>query len=304
MLDVCLIGTGGMMPLKNRWLTGLYLEADGKAALIDCGEGAQIALSCADIRISRIQSLFITHFHADHIAGLPGFLLSLGNSSRTSPLSIYAPKGGAKIINGLMTVCGVLPYEVRVYELDTSSVSHFCADRLSSMLEITAMPLKHRVDCLGYSFTLRRKPIFDPEKAHTLGVPVAEWSKLHSGKQVTLPNGKEISPDQVLSGQRAPIKVTYVTDTLPFDGIAELAADSDLFVCEGMYGDTTKKESMNLKRHMLMQDACRLAANAAAKRLWLTHYSPATPDPSVYEEELKALFSGVKICRDGEKISL
>lgn len=301
MIDVCLLGTGGMMPLKDRWLTSLYLEYNGKAILIDCGEGTQIALSEYECKMSRIELLLITHFHADHISGLAGFLLSLGNCSRTEPLTIYAPVGATEVIKGLTCICGALPFKLIIKELPTNQTTTFTAGTIDDMLTITAMPVRHKVNCLAYSFSFNRKPVFNPQKAKDLQVPVKLWSVLHRGENVTLDDGTVITTNMVTDGNRKTLKVTYVTDTLPFDEIAELAFRSNLFICEGMYGDETQKQSMNEKNHMLMQDACYLAKLADVEELWLTHYSPAMKNPNDYKETLRKIFPKVVISTDGQK---
>jgi ribonuclease Z len=127
---------------------------------------------------------------------------------------------------------------------------------------------------------------------------------LHSGESVTLENGKVVTPDMVIGEQRPAVKIAYVTDTLPFKGIADFAGQADLFICEGMYGEEDKKDSMNQKGHMLMQDACRLARSAQVRRLWLTHYSPAEKFPQNYAKELNRIFDSTTVSRDGEKIKL
>lgn len=305
MPEICLIGTGGMMPLKNRWLTSCYYEHEGHAILIDCGEGTQIALAEADCKISRIDMLLITHTHADHVSGLPGFLLSLGNASRTEPLDIYLPAGRTQILKNLLSICDRLPFEVRFNELPTDRRCSFTADTIDPMLTIESLPLRHSTVCLGYSLTLTRKQEFQPQAAAELGVPVKYWRTLHSGESVTLEeDGRIITPEMVTIANRRPIKLSYVTDTLPFKEIAEFAGGSQLFICEGMYGDREKKKSMNEKAHMLMQDACQLAKSAGAERLWLTHYSPAEVNPAYYEKELRKLFCGVTISSDGIKIEI
>lgn len=304
MADICLLGTGGMLPLKDRFLTSLYAEFSGKAVLIDCGEGTQVAMGAHGLKMSRIDMLLITHCHADHVTGLPGLLLSIGNCSRTQPLDIYFPESCRGTIESLMSVCGCLPYETVLHGLpDHSSVS-FAADTIDPMLTITTVPLRHSVDCIGYSLQLTRKPVFAPDKAKTLGVPVQYWKQLHAGEIITLEDGRTISPEDVTGEKRAPLKITYTTDSLPVESIAESAKDSDLFICEGMYGTANKKDSMNEKGHMLMQDACALAKKAGAKRLWLTHYSPAEKEPQQYEDELKKIFPETVIPEDGIKITL
>ncbi|MDE6781195.1 MAG: ribonuclease Z [Ruminococcus sp.] len=301
MPEICLLGTGGMLPLKNRFLTSLYAEYNGKAVLIDCGEGTQVALAQHGIKISRIETILITHCHADHITGLPGLLLSVGNCSRTNPMDIYVPESAETVIRNLISVCGGLPYEVKVHVLPDRSPTAFTADKIDPMLMISTIPLSHSVNCIGYKLTLSRKPVFEPEKAKQLDVPVKYWKALHSGLCVELDDGRKISPADVIKQQRSPINISYITDTLPVDGITDFVRNSDLLVCEGMYGNISKKQSMNEKGHMLMQDACLIAENADVKKLWLTHYSPAETSPEDYETELKNIFENVSVSHDGDK---
>lgn len=301
MPELCLLGTGGMLPLKNRFLTSLYAEYNGKAVLIDCGEGTQVAVAQHGLKISRIETILITHSHADHITGLPGLLLSIGNCSRIQPLDLYVPESAVRTVRNIISVCGELPYEVKIHILPDKSPTAFTAEKIDPMLMISTIPLSHSVNCLGYKLTLSRKPVFEPEKAKQLDIPVKYWKTLHSGTGVTLDDGRKISPSDVIKEQRPPINISYITDTLPIAEITDFVKDSDLLVCEGMYGDISKKQSMNEKGHMLMQDACTIAAEADVKNLWLTHYSPAETSPEDYMDELKTIFENVVISQDGNK---
>ena len=303
-MDITLLGTGGMLPLKDRFLTSCYVEHNGKAVLIDCGEGTQVAIAKHDLKLSRIEMLLITHSHADHVTGLPGLLLSLGNTDRQSPLPIYLPASAENAVRGLLQVCGRLPYPVLFRQLPEREAVSFTAQEIDPMMTISVLPLRHTVPCLGYRIELRKKPEFQPEQAKALDIPVQFWKRLHSGEHVTLPDGREILPAQVTGAARPPVRIVYTTDTLPIPQIADLAAGADLFVCEGMWGDPERKENLNSKRHMLMQDACRLAAQAQAKRLWLTHYSPAEKDPAQYLKTLQSICPAVTVSRDGERITL
>ncbi|MDE6796459.1 MAG: ribonuclease Z [Ruminococcus sp.] len=304
MPEICLAGTGGMLPLKNRFLTSLYAEYNGKAILIDCGECTQVALAQHGIKISRIEVILITHSHADHITGLPGLLLSIGNCSRTEPLDIYVPESAVNMIKNLISVCGMLPYEVNIHILPDTTPTAFTADKIDSMLMISTIPLAHSVNCIGYRLTLSRKPVFAPDKAKSLDIPVKYWKILHSGTLVTLDDGRTFTPEDVVRENRPPVTVTYITDTLPIPEIMDFARNSDLLICEGMYGDMTKKQSMNDKGHMLMQDACNIASVADVKKLWLTHYSPAESEPEIYYDTLREIFPEVTVSHDGEKITL
>lgn len=303
MVDICLAGTGGMMPLHNRWLTCCYMEYNGKAILIDCGEGTQIALVEADCKLSKLETLLITHFHADHISGLPGLLLSLGNYSKKTPLKIYGPKGLTEIVSNLCCICGKLPYEIRCIEFPTNEITEFSVPEIDEMISVRAFPLKHRVPCLGYSFVFSRKPVFNPQKAESLGIPKQMWKLLHKGETVEF-EGNTYTTEMVTDGLRKPVKVTYATDSRPVDTIADEAFRADLFICEGMYGDEEHADSMKEKGHMLISDAIRLAELAEAERLWLTHYSPAMTCPSVYEKGIKKKFPAAVVSTDGQKINL
>lgn len=304
MPEITLLGTGGMLPLKDRFLTALYYEHNGKAVLIDCGEGSQVAAAQHGLKLSRIEAICITHLHADHVVGLPGLLLSVGNTGRTEPMPIYCGKSTADMLRHLLCVTGGLPFDVRLHILPEDTCTRVPLSHIDPLLTLETLPLRHRVPCLGYRLALGKKPEFLPDKARALDIPVTLWSRLHAGEAVTLPDGREILPEQVTGPKRAPLRVVYTTDTLPIPEIAGFAAHADLFICEGMWGTPDKKDSMNKKRHMLMQDACRLAAKADAKRLWLTHYSPAEKSPEDYAEELRAIYRDVTISHDGEHIVL
>ena len=272
MIDITLPGTGGMQPLPGRWLTCCFIELAGRALLIDCGEGTQIALQQAGCKLSRIDAICITHYHADHVAGLPGLLLTLGNCAKTTPLHIAGPKGLRTVLQGLLVLCPHLPYEIYFSELpaDKPSQLSLCG------FEVTAAPLQHAVECLGYAVEYRRKPVFNPQKAEALGT----------------------------DGARAPYKIAYCTDTRPTGGIVSLAKNADLFICEGMYGDDDEAENAVSKRHMLFSEAASLARQAGAKELWLTHFSPAMPLPAQFAENARRVFANSVVACDGQRKSL
>lgn len=299
MINVTLIGTGGMLPLPDRWLTALWLEYNGKACLTDCGEGTQIAVSKYGLKLSHLDTLLITHAHADHISGLPGLLLSLGNCGKTDILKIYGHTGISRIINQLMCICPALTFEIEIHELSLKEISSF----VWNDIVISSLPLDHSTDCLGYSFVLNRKPVFNPDKAKALGVDVKYWKELHSGKTLEI-NGKNITPEMVTDEKRTPIKVTYMTDSRFFDGMIDFAENSDLLVCEGMYGSDEYIEKMREKGHMVFSQSAYIAEKSCSKRLWLTHYSPALTDPDEYSDSVRKIFENTKISSDGESIVL
>ena len=300
MIDVCLPGTGGMMPLPRRWLTCCWIEYQGSAVLIDCGEGTQIAIKKAGLKPSRIELLLLTHYHADHVSGLPGILLTLANIPRTEPLTIAGPPGLKRIVSALTVITPRLPFELNLIELDKDDPEPIrkCG------LDISALPLKHGVTCFGYRAELFRKPVFNPEKAAALQISVQKYKVLHAGGTVTLEDGRVILPEQVLDGARQPISVCYFTDTRPFPQMSEFAQGVDLLISEGMYYDESMRASMADKNHMLFSDSAKIAANANAKRLWLTHYSPALDYPPNGARTLEKWFKDGVVSKDGEFVTL
>lgn len=299
MIEVCLPGTGGMIPLENRWTASCWVEFQGEAILIDCGEGTQIALKRSDCKLSRLVLLLITHFHADHVAGLPGLLLTLGNHGKKTPLTIAGPAGLEQVVTSLMTIAPNLPYPVVFKELD-EEVQSFGFSNIC----FASMPLQHGVPCLGYRITFKRKPVFNPNKAKELGVPLYHYKTLHAGQAVVLDNGKKIEPHMVLEGERSAVSICYCTDTQPVEEISGFAHGADLFICEGMYGEDALCEKMREKGHMVFSDSARLARRAEVKQLWLTHFSPAMKHPERYLETASRIFPHTEVGYDGIRATL
>lgn len=300
MIDVCLPGTGGMVPLENRWLTCCWIEYQGQAFLIDCGEGTQIALKESGCKLSHLTMLLFTHFHADHIAGLPGLLLTLGNTGKLTPLTIVGPAGLKEVVSALTVIAPILPYSIQLIELEEKHAGNF----KKGEMQISYLPLSHTIACFGYRITLKRKPRFNPEKANQLNVPKHFFKLLHMGQSIQLEDGRIIEPDMVLDGDRDSIQVCYCTDTRPMDEIAELAQGADLLICEGMYGDDDKCEKLKEKGHMLFSDSARIAKKAGVKQLWLTHYSPALKKPEEYLDSARKIFKKTVAAYDGIHIML
>ncbi len=298
MLDICLLGTGGMMPLPHRWLTSLMARYQGISILIDCGEGTQIAMKEKGWSPKPIDIICFTHFHADHISGLPGMLLTMGNAERTQPLLLIGPKGLTRVVNSLRVIAPELPFEIRCLEL-TQTEQTIAFDGF----HIEAYRVNHNVICYGYNIVVERIGRFDVERANELQIPRKYWNRLQKG-EIIEEEGKTFTPDMVLGAPRKGIKVTYCTDTRPTEGIVQSAAGADLFICEGMYGEPDKAQKAKEYKHMTFYEAADLAFRAGVRELWLTHYSPSLIRPEDYMQEVRKIFPNAIAAKDGRSVDL
>ena len=168
---------------------------------------------------------------------------------------------------------------------------------------LKAFKVNHNVTCYGYTMEIDRAGKFDAERAKGAEIPLKLWSRLQKGETIT-EDGKTYTPDMVMGPARKGIKLTYCTDTRPTDSIVENAKKSDLFICEGMYGDPEKIPDAKSKKHMMFQEAAKIAAQAEVAELWLTHYSPSLPRPEFYMEEVQKIFGNTFPGKDGKSVEL
>jgi len=297
MLDIALLGCGGMMPMPGRFLTSLFLRHNGRFALIDCGEGTQVSLRILGWGFKNIDVIMFTHFHADHITGLPGLLLTIGNSGREEPLTLIGPKGLGTVVSGLTIVSRELPFEIKIIEMDGSSGLSL------SDFEISSLPLDHRTKCYAYTVSINRLAKFNLDNAVSLGIPKQMWSYLQRGEEVSY-EGKLYTPDMVMGSERKGIKIAYCTDTRPVKALPDFVRGVDLFVCEGIYGDNEKIDKAKEYKHMLFSEAARIAKEGEVNELWLTHYSPSLTKPEEFLYNATDIFPKTFLGFDRKNITI
>ncbi len=298
MLEVCLLGTGGMMPLPYRWLTSLMVRYNGMSLLIDCGEGTQVAMKEKGWSPKPIDVICFTHYHADHISGLPGMLLTMGNAERTEPLTLIGPKGLTKVVSALRVIAPELPFEIQCIEITENEQSFSFGG-----LRIEAFKVNHNVLCYGYTLNVDRIGKFNPQKAMELGIERPLWGRLQKGETIVTDEGT-FTPDMVLGETRKGLKVTYTTDTRPTESIVKFAKDSDLLICEGMYGEQDKLDKAREHKHMTFIEAAEVAKKAEVKKMWLTHYSPSLIRAEEFMGPVKEIFPNAVAGKDGKTVDL
>lgn len=268
MLTVTLLGTGGTQPLPERALAALAVSVGGGTVLLDCGEGTQTALRRWGVSAYRLHTVLLTHYHGDHILGLPGLLQTLSSLGRTAPLTVVGPAGLEAVAAPMAALAGPLPFAVHWRQ---AGQEPFAAGPLT----VTPFPLEHRVPCCGYALALPRAGRFDPGRARAAGIPVALWSRLQAGQTV-----EGFTSDQVLGPPRRGLKVVYATDTRPCPAVTEAAREADLLCMDATYADDADLDKAKLYGHATCRETGALAAEAGVRRLWLTHYSAAVTDPA------------------------
>lgn len=298
MLDVCLLGCGGMMPLPRRWLTALMTRYNGSSLMIDCGEGTQVAIKEKGWSFKPIDVICFTHYHGDHISGLLGLLLTMGNADRTEPLTLVGPRGLERVVSALRVIAPELPFEIKFIEIT----------KPEEVLElngyrITAFRVNHNVTCYGYTLEILRQGKFSPDSASAHEIPLKFWNPLQKGQTVE-DEGRIYTPDMVLGPPRKGIKLTYTTDTRPTESILRNAKGSDLFICEGMYGEDDKIEKAKGYKHMTFREAATLARDAEVGEMWLTHYSPSLVRPDDYMDTVREIFPKAWPGKDGKSVEL
>ncbi|MEE0801217.1 MAG: ribonuclease Z [Gemmiger sp.] len=293
-MTVTLLGTGGTQPLPDRALASACITVGGSTVLLDCGEGTQTAARRWGVSIFKMDAVLLTHYHGDHLFGLPGLWQTMAALGRTAPLVVAGPEGLSQVVRVLYALAGPLPFPLRLQELTDGRGSFEipCG-------QVEAFPLRHRVDCCGYALTLPRAGRFDPERARAAHIPLRCWSVLQSGRPT-----EGFLPSQVLGPPRRGLKVVYATDTRPCPALRKAARDADLLMMDATYADDADLPKARLYGHATCREAGELAARAGVRRLWLTHYSAAVTDPGPGLAAARQAFAPAEAGRDGMSLTL
>ena len=304
MIDITLIGTAALVPLPERALTAALLTCAGHSILFDCGEGTQSAARKAGVSLMKADMIALTHYHGDHIFGLPGLLQTMCSMGRTEPLFLTGPAGLEEAMAPILTLTGWTSYEIRLIETPAQGLAlSGLVKGWPEMAKLSSFPTEHRVPSQGYCFTLSRAGRFNPQKAKELGVPVNLWGLLQKGQPVQA-GEKQVLPGQVMGESRKGLKFVFTGDTAACDALTGAAEGADLMISEATYGEDGQAQLAADHGHMNFRQAAETARKANVKRLWLAHYSQMIEDPQAYLPNAAEVFPDAVCGRDGMCASL
>ena len=299
MLEICMLGTGGTLPLPERALSSMYVRVNGRGLLVDCGEGTQVGIRHLGWGFRCIDGLLLTHYHGDHCTGVAGLLLSLEKAGREEPFMIFGPPGLKRVIEGLCVIVPPLHFPVLLKEIPLTG-----DDFEIIGLKIHAFPVDHGgIPCFGFRITRPRAAAFDPERARALGVPMTEWKRLQEGESVRV-GLKRVRPEQVLGQERKGITIVFSTDTRPCETLKKYTENADLLILEGMYGSEEKRKQALKNHHMMFSEAAEIARDTQPAALLLTHFSTSVDDPEAYLAETREIFQNTYCAHDGETLTM
>ena len=304
MIDITLIGTSALLPLPDRALTAALLTCGGRSILFDCGEGTQSAARKAGVSLMKTDLVALTHYHGDHIFGLPGLLQTMNVLDRTEPLYITGPDEPEEELEPIIRLAGEVRYDIRpIRLLKEGLVLADISKGWPDGARLTAFLTEHTVKSRGYCFTLSRAGRFIPEKAAELGVPHELWSLLQKGRSVAA-DGRTVLPEQVLGAPRKGLKFVFSGDTRACASLTEAAKDADLMICDATYGENAHAQLAAEHGHMNFAQAAQCAAKAGAKELWLAHYSQIVKEPGEYLANAREFFPETVCGFDGMRKTL
>ena len=299
MLKVTLLGTGATMPTPERALTAAALSCRGRTILFDCGEGTQLQMRRHRVSAARVDLIALTHYHGDHMFGLPGLLQTIACLGREQPLYFAGPEGIERALAPIFALAGPMPFELRAVDLRKGAdLSAFLPGWPQGSV-LSAVPTEHRAPSQGYVFRLARSGRFLPEKAAALGVPKRDWSRLQRGETVS-----GVKPAQVMGPAREGLTVGFSGDTQPCRRFERAVRGADLLIHEATYGSDADHDDAVRFGHSTFPGAAKLAAEAQVKRLWLTHFSQTIEHNADILPLAREHFPAAEAPDDGAQIEL
>ena len=299
-LSIIFLGTGGSWPTVKRNVTSIAVKRGSEVILFDCGEGTQRQLQKSRLSYMQISKIFITHFHGDHFLGLPGLIQTMQLNDRETPLDIYGPKGIVDLTSKLFSLGYFKPnYKIIAHEIDEKDILEF------NGYQIHTLRVMHNVPAFGYSIEEKMRPgKFDKPKALKLGIPEGPlFSKLQKGKDITLPDGRNITSDMVLGVPRKGRKIVISGDTKPFKKMIEFSKNADVLIHEATF-DSEHEDISGEYGHSTASQAALIAKKANVDKLYLTHISPRFLNSKILEEEAKNIFKNTIVPKDFQEFEL
>ena len=297
-MEIIFLGTSSAVHSYNRNHPAIILKAFGETFLFDCGEATQRQLIFAKVSPMKISKIFLSHYHGDHILGLPGLIQSMNFRGREKKLTIYGPKGLYDLRDALFNLgYSKIEFPIEFIEIDSETVES------TDEYIIKSQHVNHNVPSLAYSIEELKKPRFLREKAIELGVPVGpDFGRLHNGEEVEV-DGKIIKPEQVLGPPRKGNKIVYSGDTTPCEEMVEFAKDSTILIHESTYmtEDADKAEE---NFHSTSADAAEIAKASNSKELILTHFSTRYKKTDEMLKQAQDVFENTKLANDFMRIDV
>jgi ribonuclease Z len=299
-VELIFLGTSAMVPTKERNHSALFMKYGKEGILVDCGEGTQRQFKLADETATKVTKILISHWHGDHVLGLPGLLQTLSASeyaTRETPLEIYGPRGTKKHIELMLQA---FPFDNKL-ELKIKEIAEEIFIQTDEF-EIEAYMLDHTTQCLGFKFREKDKRRIDVTKVKKIGIPEGPLlGKLQQNKAITF-NGKKISPKETTYVVPGKI-IGIIADTGQCKNCLEIAEGTDILICEATYMEKEAEKAEQYK-HLTIRQAALIAHTGNTKKLILTHFSQRYKDKAEIEQEAKDIFPSVILAYDGMKITI
>lgn len=304
MIQVTMLGCAATMPIPGRPLSAAALVCRGRAILLDCGEGTQLALHPSSVSPVRIDLIALSHYHGDHIFGLPGLIQTMGALNRTAPLTITGPAGLDEAMAPILRLADEQPFPIRLLTIPEEGL------RLRELHHawpqealLTAFPTQHRDVSQGYCFQLGRARRFDAQKAQTMGIDRPLWRLLQRGETVEM-GEKAFPAEDFLGPERRGLRVVFSGDTMPCPALEEASQAADLLIMDATYAEETHADKARLYGHSTYAQSAMLAARADVRRLWLTHFSAMIRDPQASLPLAQVHFPAAQCAEPGMTLTL